>query len=132
MLFLALAAWGYYVAKFDYVKAQATAKKLVEKFGESGSFTRTIQGAIDPATGEQGASTEIKINGAVTPVLRFSNDEVNGESVQRDDGFVFFDGDELAINDKTTINGETWRCVDVSKIKSVSGVLVYQKVQLRR
>ena len=120
------------MAKFDYIKAQATAKKLVEKFGESGAFIRTVQGAIDPATGEQGASTESTINGTVTPVLRFSNDEVNGESVQRDDGFVFFDGDELAINDKTTINGETWRCVDVSKIKSVSGVLVYQKVQLRR
>ena len=132
MLSAALAAWGYYVAKFDYVKAQATAKKLVEKFGESGTFIRTVQGAIDPATGEQGDNTTISINGTVTPVLRFSNDEINGESVQRDDGFVFFDGGELAINDNITINGETWRCVDVSKIKSVSGVLVYQKVQLRR
>lgn len=120
------------MAKFDYTKAQATVKKLVEKFGESGSFTRTVQGAIDPATGEQGASTETTISGTVTPVLRFSNDEVNGESVQRGDGYVYFDGDELAINDKVTINGEKWRCVDVSKIKSVSGVLVYQKVQLRK
>lgn len=132
MLLAAQVDWGYYVAKFDYVKAQATAKKLVEKFGESGTFTRTVQGAIDPATGEQGASTNISNNGTVTPVLRFSNDEVNGESVQRDDGFVFFDGGEVAINDNVTINGETWRCVDVSKIKSVNGVLVYQKVQLRK
>ena len=128
----ALVDWGYYVAKFDYIKAQTTAKKLVEKFGESVTFIRTVQGAIDPATGEQGANTTVSIGGTVTPVLRFSNDEINGESVQRDDGFVFFDGGELAINDKIAINGETWRCVDVSKIKSVSGVLVYQKVQLRR
>lgn len=120
------------MAKFDYSKAQATAKKLVEKFGESGSFIRAVQGDIDPATGEQGDSAATTISGTVTPVLSFSNTDVDGESVQRDDGYVYFDGDELAINDKVTINGDKWRCVDVSKIKSVSGVLVYQKVQLRK
>ena len=126
------AAWGYYVAKFDYIKAQATAKKLVEKFGESGSFTRTVQGAIDPATGEQGAGTTTMINGTVTPVLSYKASEINGESVQRGDGYVYFDGGEIAINDKATINGDLYSCVDVSSIKSVEGVLVYQKIQLRR
>lgn len=125
-------AWGCIVAKFDYGKAQETAERLIDKYGAPGSFTRTTQGDIDPATGEQGAGTTTMINGTVTPVLSYKASEINGESVQRGDGYVYFDGGEIAINDKATINGDLYRCVDVSSIKSVEGVLVYQKIQLRR
>ena len=120
------------MAKFDYGKAQETAERLIDKYGAPGSFTRTTQGDIDPATGEQGAGTTTMINGTVTPVLSYKASEINGESVQRGDGYVYFDGGEIAINDKATINGDLYRCVDVSSIKSVEGVLVYQKIQLRR
>lgn len=121
-----------YVAKFDYEQARRDADTLINDFGDAGSFTRVTQGAINPATGEVGPSQTTLINGTITPILRYMNNEINGESVLRADGYVYFSGGEIAINDATVLNGETLRAVDVTKLKSVSGTLVYQKVQLRR
>ena len=121
-----------YVAKFDYEQAKRDADTLIDGFGDAGSFTRVTQGAIDQATGEQSPGTTTLINGTITPILRYMNNEINGESVLRTDGYVYFSGGEIEINDTTVLNGETFRAVDVTKLKSVSGTLVYQKVQLRR
>lgn len=120
------------VDKFDYAKAQATAKRLIEKFGEAGAFSRVTSGGTDNVTGVTTPETTTTISGTVTPALKYKSNEINGESVQRGDGYVFFDGDEIAINDTITINGEAFRAVFIDKIESVAGVLVYQKVQLRR
>lgn len=120
------------MAKFDYEQARRDADTLIDDFGGPGSFTRVTPGAIDQATGEVGPSQTALIDGVITPILRYMNNEINGESVRRDDGYVYFSGGEIAINDTTVLNGETLRAVDVTKLKSVSGTLVYQKVQLRR
>ena len=120
------------MAKFDYNQAAADAKELIEEFGGPGSFVRVTGGGIDPATGDSSASTTETITGTVTPILNYRADEVNGESVKRGDGYVYFDGASVSINDTTTMNGEVWRAVDVITLKSVDGVLVYQRVQLRR
>ena len=37
---------------FDYEKTQATALKLLKRFGEEYTFTRTTDGAYNPATGK--------------------------------------------------------------------------------
>lgn len=121
-----------YVAKFDYEQARRDADTLINDFGDAGSFTRVTQGAIDQATGEQSPSTTTPINGTITPILRYMNNEINGESVLRTDGYVYFSGGEIEVGDTAVLNGETFRAVDVAKLKSVSGTLVYQKVQLRR
>lgn len=120
------------MAKFDYEKARRDADALIDDFGDAGSFTRVTQGAIDQATGEQSPGTTTLINGTITPILRYMNNEVDGESVLRTDGYVYFSGGEIEIGDTTVLNGETFRAVDAVKLKSVSGTLVYQKVQLRR
>lgn len=120
------------MAKFDYEQARRDADTLISDFGDSGSFTRVIPGAIDQATGEQSPSTTTLINGTITPTLRYMNNEINGESVLRTDGYVYFSGGEIEVGDTTVLNGETYRAVDVVKLTSVSGTLAYQKVQLRR
>lgn len=120
------------MAKFDYEQARRDADTLINEFGDSGSFTRATPGAIDQATGEQSPGTTTLINGTITPILRYMNNEINEESVLRTDGYVYFSGGEIEIGDTTVLNSETFRAVDVTKLKSVSGTLVYQKVQLRR
>ncbi len=127
-----MALGACYVAKFDYEQVRRDADSLIDEFGDSGSFTRVTPGTIDQATGEQSPGTTTLINGAITPILRYMNNEVNGESVLRTDGYVYFSGGEIEVNDTTVLNGETLRVVDVTKLKSVGGTLVYQKVQLRR
>lgn len=120
------------MAKFDYEQARRDADSLIDEFGDAGSFTRVTPGAIDQATGEQAPGTTTLVNGTITPILRYMNNEINGESVLRTDGYVYFSGGEIEVGDTAVLNGETFRAVDIVKLTSVSGTLVYQKVQLRR
>lgn len=120
------------MAKFDYPESRQEADDIISFFGGKGSFVRVTGGAIDQATGEQAPGSTTLINGTITPILRYMNNEINGESVLRTDGYVYFSGGEVAINDTAVLNGETFRAVDVVKLTSVGGALVYQKVQLRR
>lgn len=120
------------MAKFDYFKAQSTAKKLVDKFGGPTIATKVTQVEIDPATGEVISGIERTFDGCVTPPLQATTREIDGESVLRGDAFCYFDGDEAEIGCLFEINGATYRAVNIEKLKSVSGVLVYQKVQLRK
>lgn len=71
------------------------------------------------------------IMGIVILIFKYNLNEINGEFVQCGDGYVYFDGGEIIINDMIMINGEIFCVVFIDKIESVNGVLVYQKVQLR-
>jgi len=44
------------MARFDYLKAQSTALRLIDKFGQSTSIVR-VSSDYDPATGEQSVET---------------------------------------------------------------------------
>lgn len=120
------------VAKFDYPEAREEADDIISFFGGKGSFVRVASGAIDQATGEQAPSISREIEGVISPPVPYKTIEIDGTSVLRSDSYVYFDGEEIEINDTTTINGKTYRAVSVAGAKSVSGTLVYQKVQLRR
>ena len=120
------------MAKFDYAEAAQDAKELIDEFGGAGSFSRVSGGGIDPVTGDSTPETTTTVTGTVTPVLSYRANEVNGESVLQGDGYVFFDGAAVLVDDYITINAEVWRAVNISKIESVDGVTVYQRVQLRR
>lgn len=122
------------MAKFDYLKAKKTATGLIDKFGQDGTFTTpSVNGGIDPATGDPVASSVITKNGLVTPVLSYKEQEINGSNIKGGDGFVYFAGDTLpVIGDNITINAETWRVILVTNITSVNNIIVFTKVQLRK
>lgn len=121
-----------FVDKFDYAEVEQSAKELIEFFGGDGSFSRIDGGSIDPFTGEASLQTTETLNGTVTPVLSYKASEIDGTVIQQGDGYVFFYGEALGIGDTATLNGQDYRVINVSKIESVEGVLVYQKVQVRR
>lgn len=120
---------------FNYAEKRATAEKLITKFGGSGSFVVPgNDGGFDPNTGDNiPAQPDVSIDGIITPALQFKQQEVDGETVQWGDAYVFFHSDnEPPIGALTTINGVTWRCVRVMELTSVDGVNVYRKVQIRK
>lgn len=121
--------------KFDYTKARLTATNLITKFGEPSTITKPgVTGGYD-AFGNPIANTPpVNVNGTVTPLLSYKIDEVDGETIQRQDSYVFFDTDgtpEIGMN--ITINGQKYAVVDIPlRIQSVGGVTVLNKLQLRR
>lgn len=119
---------------FDYVKARATAEKLIAKFGqESTVIKKGVTGGVD-AFGDPIADTaDTVINGTITPLLQYSASEIDGESIQRGDGYVMFHCDtKPEINMQVTLNGKTLRIIDVMTLDSVDDINIYAVLQLRK
>lgn len=119
---------------FDYVKARATAEKLTSKFGqESIVIKKGVSGGFD-AFGDVVADTaDTEISGIITPLRQYRASEIDGESIQRGDGYCFFHCEtKPEINMQTTVNGKTLRIMDVMTLDSVDDVNVYVKLQLRK
>lgn len=122
------------MAAFDYVKARAIAKGLIEKFGQAKEFI--IEGSKggtdkwgDPIPDTPDTSTV----GFVTPLLSYKKMEVDGEQILATDSYVFFHSDEIPpIDSKIAINSNKYRAVNIVRLDSVGGTNVYVKVQLRR
>ena len=126
------------VDKFDYSNARNVAAKLIDKFGESGSFVAagTGSGGYDDF-GNTGntivPSSYMVINGIITPLLSYKQSEIDGEAIQQGDGYVFFHSDTAPpVGATTTLNGLVYRAVWAESLDSVAGVNVFRKVQLRR
>lgn len=121
------------MAKFDYAKARAVAKNLIEKFGGVGSFTLSGASAGTDRYGEPlPAQPNVIINGTVTPLLSYKQHEIDNDRILATDSYVFFYSDEIpAVDSITTINGKDFIVKDIVKLSSVDGVNVYTKLQLR-
>lgn len=120
------------MAEFDYAGAAATARRLIEKFGSDVSFSRTTQGSIDPATGEETTPSTEAIQGKSTPLLNYSSFEINNTSITEGDAYIYFDGEQLKNGDTVDLNNKTYRVYNTQNLTSLDGAIVYQKVQLKQ
>ncbi len=117
---------------FDYTKSAATAARLLDKFGQSLTFSL-------PDTEEGGAPG---VPGIVVPgrsitgrgvILDYDNREIDGTVIQSGDAKVMIEAtSEPPANGMTaTINGKTWRVEDWREL-APSGVVVMYTLQVRR
>ena len=134
MLLAAQVGWGCYVDKFDYNKARQTAERLINKFGAECSAVQEAVGGGTDAFGDPLPGTDaVTIDGIITPKLNYRVSEVDGSVVQHGDCYVYFHSNTAPSIDMTvTLNGETFRIVDIVDLTSVDGINVYRKLQLRR
>lgn len=122
------------MATFDYIKSRQIAKNLITKFGEPATLVKpAAAGGYDAFGNPIANEPAVNISGIVTPLLDYKKDEVDEETIQREDSYVFFDTDgEPEIGMNITINGEKYVVMNISKLESAGGVNVYHKLQLRR
>ena len=122
------------MAEFDYQQAATDARLIIGDFGRSGAFVvQGVSGGFDPITGDTLADTaDTAISGLVTPVLMYRNSEIDGTTIIQGDGYVYFSGDSVPVGATLTVNGDTYRAVNIIKLQSLDGVMVYQKIQVRR
>lgn len=119
---------------FDYNKARAIAKAIIDKFGKSGTFVKSGEnGGYDDFGNPLPNQPDIVINGIVTPLLQYKKNEIDGQNILMGDNFVFFDADtKPEVDHQHTQNGETFRVVDIYDLTSVDGINVFLKIQLRK
>ena len=120
---------------FDYAKARLVAKSLIEKFGQAGTFT--VKGSGGGGYDENGnpvaPQPDVVINGTVTPLLSYKQQEIDGERILSTDSYVFAHSDiEPPIDSVITINGSKYIVKNIMKLDSVDNINVYRKIQLRR
>lgn len=118
---------------FNYDAARATAKRLIELFGQAGSAIKeAVPAGPDIYGAIVAAQDEVVISGTVTPKLDYTQAEIDGESVKIGDSYVLFHSEAAPQIDMTiTINSVKSRIVSISPLDSVDGINIFRKLQLR-
>lgn len=118
---------------FDYAQAALDASEIIAEFGATGTVYSPAISGNDPDTGLPMVTVPaVTLTGTITPKLQYKKDQIDGSNVLMSDSFVFFDTDgEPIVGMFTLINSELLRVVKVDSLRSVGGVKIYHKLQLR-
>ena len=119
--------------EFDYAQARATAEKIISKFGVAGAVIKKGSIGGNDEWGDPIADIpDVTIDGIVTPFMAAKKAEIDDTNVLMGDGFVFFHSDIAPeIGMQTTLNGQTYRIVNMKVLNSVDDINIYRKLQLR-
>lgn len=118
---------------FDYAEAALVASEIIAEFGEAGTVYSLAISGTNPDTGLPMATIPaVTLTGTITPKLQYKKNQIDGSNVLAGDSYVFFDttGEPL-VGMLTQINSELLRVVAVESLRSVAGVKIYHKLQLR-
>lgn len=107
------------------------AVSLITEFGETGSFSRVVLNAYNPATAESATSVTTSYTGYVVPV-DYKDKEIDGTLILRGDFKVL--AHEMTqtpnVGDELTFNSKTCRIINVSATR-VNGASVLYSLQCR-
>lgn len=99
---------------FDYARIKTKTQKLIKKFGQSYTFTRTTVGAFNPSTGNTSNTTSTYDKQAC--IFDYSDrDRVDGVILQGDKRLLC-EGYDYAVGDSVVIDGDTYTVLNVSHI----------------
>lgn len=120
--------------KFDYADAAATAKELIEFFGQAGDAVKEGNSSGWDSSGNVIAATpDVTINGTVTPLLQYKKLEIDGEHILATDSYVFFSSTVAPeIDMMVTINSQKFRIQNLVILTSVDDINIYRRLQLRK
>jgi hypothetical protein len=113
-----------------YSGLQATALDLLTRYGAARTFTRTTEGAYDPATGT--ASTTETTFSLRCAVMGYSDQEIDGSRILASDRKILAAvGDtEPAVGDTVSLDGAEARIQGVMPINP-AGTVVYFELHAR-
>ena len=102
------------MATFDYSKSAALASRLLERFGQQVTLSKSVPGAYDPVTGEHTGSEELTQTAWVA-MLDYSGAEA---------GAQFADGSQVRVGDKKALieaQGLSWPPDEATRLTDVTG-----------
>jgi hypothetical protein len=119
------------VAQFD--TSIATAKRLIEKFGETSTHRRKADGAPPDPNQPWNPGTQTLTDTPVSAVwLDYDLSRIDGQTIKRGDQEVFIPGSDLpSAPDASTASGEQWSIVSIETL-SPNGQLILYVAQARQ
>jgi hypothetical protein len=117
----------------DYESTSAEIKAFLEEYGELLELTlKGNSGGFDSSGNSISPTADTTIEGVCTPIVRFRNSEVDGKTIISGDGYCLFQGtQDAAVGMLIPMYGNTYRVVDENGVKSINGIRLYQKLQVR-
>lgn len=119
------------MAKFDYARAQTTALRLLDNFGQAGSVVRDVPGGGPEWDPGEPVPTP---HACTLAVLRFDNKDIDGTLIKATDKKVYIAAKSLPIvpvtTDKLMIGGLSHTIVRVMPLNPAD-INVYFEVQAR-
>lgn len=112
------------MAKFDYNRPAATAKRLLDRFGQAGAISRSTPGGYDPVTGP---TDPVELQSPCTvALLEFDNRQIDGELIRIGDRRALIAPDvsfEPQAGDSLTVGSDVLQVVR-NRPLSPAGVVV--------
>ena len=114
---------------YDYGPITTSATALIAKYGKAYTFTRTTNGAYNPATGQVSQTTETFSKSAC--VFDYSDRDRAGESILVGDRRMLAESGDYQVGDKVSIDGEVYQVINVDEI-APGGSVVAANLQVRQ
>lgn len=109
---------------------QAVASNLLTKYGRSVSFSRTVEGAYNPATSDTGSGTTTSYTGLAHPVPYTVAEIATGVVTVKDVKLLTYCTTLPLIGDTAIVDGEVYRIMNVERVSAQGSNIVY-RLQLR-
>ncbi|RTL04574.1 hypothetical protein EKK58_10265 [Candidatus Dependentiae bacterium] len=118
---------------FNYSNIQATAQRLITKFGKDWVLKRTIKGTYNPSANTR--STDSTTNYTAKAVrTEYKNYQVDGEVIQRGDFKLLMEAKGLSVvpsvEDEIVDGSDTYQIINIKEIKP-STITIYYEIQVR-
>jgi len=114
---------------YNYTPLQSSAGRMIEKFGQSYTFTRVTDGAYNPATGKTSTSSATYTKNAC--VFDYSEADLAEGTILRGDRRLLVESGEYQVGDTVAIGSDVYRVVSVAEIKP-AGTVVAANLQVRK
>lgn len=114
---------------FDYDPLAATATRLLTKFGQELTFTRTSKGAYDPATGTTTDTTSTFTKNGV--LFDYRDADIGDQTVLAGDRRLVAEAHTYEVGDTVEIDSDTYRVISVSANQPGDTALV-SELQIRK
>jgi len=105
----------------------ATARRLIQKYGENITLQRVVEGAYDVSDGSVSSGTTTNYSAKGHPA-EYSNDEVDGKSIRKSDVKLWLEKPTTqvpTVGDTATLNSKTYKIINVDHLRAQGVDVVY-------
>lgn len=123
--------------KFDYIRAQTTANRLIKKFGKPETMTGYEPGTVDPDQPNRPAPRVPKEATVTAVFLNFEDSKIDGTKIKHGDMRVLLSPKETTFDPQfegtiTKTGDGVWSIVGPIKTLNPGGVKLLYTLQVRR
>lgn len=113
----------------NYRALADSSTELLKKFGRQLTFTRTTDGAFDATTGKKAQTTTTFTKYGC--VFDYTAQEIALNNIEVGDRRILAEGHAYAVGDKVSLDGASYRVVNVSNIQPAA-IVVACNLQVRK